>query len=322
MWRWPEPAAPAAAPAPASGTAIRLAELLTLRHQAARLVLPGHRRTTSPLAGPFRSAFRGRGMEFEEVREYQPGDDIRNMDWRVTARTGRPHTKLFREERERPVYLLVDLNPAMAFGTRVSFKSVAAARAAALLGWAAVRSGDRVGGLVLAAGGHQEIRPGRGHRGLLPLLRTLESLQPHPGAAAPPTPLADGLDRLRRVARPGSLILIVSDFTTFDQQARRHLALLAAHNGLLPLLIHDPLEADPPPAGRRAYSDGHRTLTLDLGQGPLATAYRAAFARRRDELTVFCHGRGVLPLLLSTAEDPLTVLANALAPGHASGRGP
>ena len=121
--------------------------------------------------GGYVSPYRGRGMEFEEVRAYQPGDDIRNMDWRVTARTGRPHTKLFREERERPVLFLVDLGPSMAFGTRVAFKSVVAARAAALLAWAARDNGDRIGGIVFAGKRHRELRPAARERGMLPFSR-------------------------------------------------------------------------------------------------------------------------------------------------------
>ena len=128
-----------------SGVRIGIRELIALREQAARLDLSPRGRVLATRIGGHLSRFRGRGMEFDESRVYQPGDDPRNMDWRVTARVGIPHVKLFREERERPVWLLVDQGAAMRFGTRVAFKSVIAAQAAALLGWAAVDRADRAG---------------------------------------------------------------------------------------------------------------------------------------------------------------------------------
>jgi uncharacterized protein (DUF58 family) len=129
-----------------------------------RIQIHTSRVTSEALAGTYHSAFRGRGVEFEEVRPYVVGDDVRTIDWRVSARTGRAHTRLFRAERERPVYLLLDQRHSMFFGTRGSMKSVQAAHAAALLAWAALAGGDRVGGLVLGSAGRQESRPRRSRR--------------------------------------------------------------------------------------------------------------------------------------------------------------
>src|ERR1700735_1742889 len=125
-----------------------LDELLAMRAPARALRLSGQRPAQALLLGSHRSAHHGRGLEIEEVRPYVAGDDPRHIDWRVTARRGRPHTKLFREERERPVWLLVDLGPAMFFGSQLQLKSMAAVRAAALLAWAAALGGDRVGAVV------------------------------------------------------------------------------------------------------------------------------------------------------------------------------
>ena len=122
------------------GTTLTLNQLIRLRASARGLELGARRRTLSAQAGGYLSVYHGRGMEFDEVRTYQVGDDARTIDWRVTARRGRPHTKLFREERERPVMLLVDLHPGMYFGSRVQYKSVLAGRLSALMGWAAVRA--------------------------------------------------------------------------------------------------------------------------------------------------------------------------------------
>lgn len=162
------------------GTEVDLPALIALRQEAKHLDIAPRGKVLATRSGGHLSRFRGRGMEFDESRIYQPGDDPRNMDWRVTARTTRPHVKLFREERERPVWLLVDMGPAMRFGTRVAFKSVIAARAAALLAWAAADRGDRVGGLVFDESRHFERRPAARTRGLLPLLNALSDLSKPP----------------------------------------------------------------------------------------------------------------------------------------------
>jgi uncharacterized protein (DUF58 family) len=130
---------------PPQGDGIHLsaAELIALRPRCHALRLPMRQPAASALAGAYRSRFRGRGVDFVESRNYQPGDDIRNMDWRVTARTGRPHTKVFQEERERPVLIVLDASPSLFFGTRKMLKSVAAGKLAAAVAWAAVRRGDR-----------------------------------------------------------------------------------------------------------------------------------------------------------------------------------
>ncbi|MFP4076828.1 MAG: DUF58 domain-containing protein, partial [Halochromatium sp.] len=146
----------------------RLDDLLELRHQAHALGVSSHHLVNSTFAGLYASVFRGAGVNFEEVREYREGDDIRYMDWKVTARVDAPHLKIFREERERSVVLCVDRGPHMSFGTRGTFKSVQAARAAALIGWAASRLQDRVGGIAFGdpAQGLQHFRPARGRRAL------------------------------------------------------------------------------------------------------------------------------------------------------------
>ncbi|HEY6130551.1 MAG TPA: DUF58 domain-containing protein, partial [Halioglobus sp.] len=147
--------------APAHGAYVQLNELIALRFPAQQIKLGRRKRALNSLAGPIKSNFRGRGIDFEEVRSYQPGDDIRTIDWRVTARTGSAHTKLFREERERPVMVVIDQRGSMFFGSTHCFKSVLAAQLASLLAWSALHGGDRVGGLVFNDEGHQEIRPRR-----------------------------------------------------------------------------------------------------------------------------------------------------------------
>ena len=172
---------------PARGAYSDLADLIALRFPARQLKLTRRNRALNALAGPNKSNFRGRGIDFEEVRNYQAGDDIRTIDWRVTARTGAAHTKLFREERERPVLVVVDQRNGMFFGSRHCFKSVLAAQLASLVAWSALDSGDRVGGLVFNGREHRDIRPRRSRRTALALLSQVVDYNcalPHARAAA------------------------------------------------------------------------------------------------------------------------------------------
>jgi uncharacterized protein (DUF58 family) len=193
------------------GITVSLAELIGLREEALRLDIAPRGKILATRSGGHLSRFRGRGMEFDESRLYVPGDDPRNMDWRVTARTGKAHVKRYREERERPVWLLVDLGPSMRFGTRTAFKSVIAARAAALLAWAASEQGDRTGGLIFDETRHFEHRPAPRTRGLLPLLNAL-SQQPLPGEDGGHAEFTTAALQLARLVRPGSLAFLLSDF--------------------------------------------------------------------------------------------------------------
>ncbi|MCB1825608.1 MAG: DUF58 domain-containing protein [Candidatus Competibacteraceae bacterium] len=314
------PAPPA--PSEARGLAVSIEELLRLRGQATGLGFSPQRRVLSTQAGGYVSPYRGRGMEFEEVRAYQPGDDIRNMDWRVTARTGRPHTKLFREERERPVLFLVDLGPSMAFGTRVAFKSVVAARAAALLAWAARDNGDRIGGIVFAGQRHRELRPAARERGMLPFLRALVTMQ-SAGVASTVTPAvtrnghwAEALHRLASAVRPGSLVFLLSDFRDLPHQAEQSFARLAAHNDVVSILVFDPVEADAPPSDRYPLSDGQRFAVLDSGDPTVADAYRNRFASHREAVRALCHRHGSHFLTLATNQPVPETLRRGLIVHH------
>ena len=311
--RQPAPTQPhGVAPAEDGVVRIGLPALIALHHDARSLRLtPGAIR--SPVSGSYRSAFRGRGMEFDEVRPYMQGDDARTLDWRVTARTGRPHTKLYREERERAVLLALDLRPAMLFATRGAFKAVRAAQAAALLGWAALDQGDRLGALVFSASAHIELRPRRGKAAWLHLLNRIathpawEAGQPSSGAPLNPTLL-----RLRRVAQPGSLIIVLSDFAQLDAAASAQLAELARHNELLLVDIHDPLEAELPPPGQYRVSDGERYLTLLTDDSALRARYCGLYAEQQAALQQLCRRYGMHYLALGTAESPLGALQRGL----------
>lgn len=303
-----------------TGVRADLKTLIGLRGQARRLDLAPRGRVLATRSGGHLSRFRGRGMEFDESRVYQPGDDPRNMDWRVTARAGRPHVKLFREERERPVWLLVDQGPSMRFGTRVAFKSVIAAQAAALLGWSAADRGDRVGGLVFDERTHLERRPAARGAGLLPLLSRLAEA----GGSAQGGYLgvAAAAEYLARLVRPGSLVAVISDFMDLREDRSHWLVQMGAASEVLLVLVHDPIESEVPPPGRYPVVAGARRGILDLTDAGLRDAYRRQFSQRLDLLTRLALRHHLHLLTLSTLDAVGPALALGLgAPAPARAKG-
>ena len=279
------PPAGARTPRP-TGARPELDALLRLRAHAHLFDLRAGRRAPDPLSGARPSRYRARGMEYAESRAYLPGDEIRNMDWRVTARTGRPHTKLFQEERERPVMLAVDFGPSMFFGTRLAFKSVVAAHAAALVAWVALRHGDHVGAVITAPDREVEIRAAGGRRGVLRVLRALHAhseLPEAPGRGGAGR-LVELLTRARRVSRSGSLVVVLSDFYGLDEHAEAALALLRSRCDLVGGQVVDPLERSAPPPGRYAVSDGQSTAVLDSTSRTFREAHRQRFDARAERV--------------------------------------
>lgn len=299
---------PLAASRPPSASVVRptLAELMALSQPAGglRLVRPTARALRS---GQYLTRFKGRGMEFDETRLYTPGDDVRNLDWRVTARTGKAHTKLFREERERPVFLSVDYRPAMFFGTRGMFKSAMAARLAALIAWSAERHDDRIGGQIFTGGHSLELRPEHGHGAVLRLLMALvDQAQPVVDGRPPDSVLEEALSHLPRHARPGSLVFVFSDFRQFNAAGEAALSRLSRHCDTVLVMIHDPLEQRLPP-GRHRYGDGVRELVVDADRSVLAE-YARRFQDRHDRVQTLARRHGMRFVTCATTESPLAVL--------------
>lgn len=268
----------------ADGVIAELNELIQMRRYAQSVCYPPEGK--APRAGNHLSKLRGRGMDFSEVRNYQAGDEIRHMEWRVTARTGRPHVKIYQEERERPVVILVDFNPSMIFGTRIAFKSVVAARLAALLAWTVVKQGDRVGGVFFSATEHSEFTPRGRESGVLPILASLSRYtdQNEQDREAPPRALSDALVRIRRVIRPGSILVLISDFYSMDAECEKHLSRLRSHNDLLAYHVCDKIELAPPKPQQYAITDGRRELLLDTRSPSIAAAYEAYCHQRVEQL--------------------------------------
>ncbi|MCM2319384.1 MAG: DUF58 domain-containing protein [Pseudomonas sp.] len=303
------------------GVMVSLAELLDMRHRLSEVQLFSSALRRSPLIGLHHSKLRGRGVDFDQVRVYQAGDDVRNIDWRVTARTQEPHTKLFHEERERPVFLLVEQSSRLFFGSGLCFKSVLAAQTAALFGWAALAHNDRIGGLVFDDSHCTEVRPRRSKQSLLQLLGRL--VKANQALAAPDaTEVAgDGLGlalrRAREVLRPGSLVLVICDERTLLDSGEQQCALLARHCDLILLPLSDPLDHALPAAGLLRFADAHARLELDTGDAELRQTWRERGEARRQRWQRMAQKLGVLLLPLSTQRDLIEQLREHTLPQHA-----
>ncbi len=257
-------------------------------------------------SGGYASRFKGRGMEFDEVRQYQAGDDVRTIDWRVTARTNKAHSKVFHEERERPVFISVDMRAAMQFATQGVFKSVQAANIAALIAWAAQANGDKVGGQVFAQHGCQELKPAAGRASVLHFLNAL--VQPAL-VEAKEISLDDVLQRLSQHARPGSLVYIVSDFRGLNDNVERQLAKLARHCELVLLQVFDPIERTLPAKGRYRFSHGEKSTVVDMQDEQQVAGYLQHFIEREARLKKLCATWRLSLKQCSTTDDPFTVLS-------------
>lgn len=296
---------------------VTLDELINLRMQARHLSLHSKHPAMHVMSGNHVSHFKGRGMDYMESRIYQAGDDIRNMDWRVTARTGQPHIKLFQEERQRPVMIMLDYNPGMFFASQGRFKSVVASQAAALLAWSALNNGDRVGGLIINHG-HTEIADQVGKKGILALLHAIEKhSNPHEylqaQLSAPSQPgnserFSEGLQRLVRMSRPGSLVFVFSDFYQLDHASMKQLSLLKQHCDCVLVRLSDPLETTPPPANRYVVTNGKHQAIINTANQQQAEHYQHWFGSHQQQLREVARKLAMPLIELSTTQAPLDTL--------------
>lgn len=300
-----------------AGVHVSLAELAALEHRSLTGAAPPRRLLESLLTGRHASRMRGRGLDFIELRHYLPGDDVRAIDWRVTARSGRPHVRVYTEERDRPVVLLVDQRQNMFFATRRAMKSVVAAEAAALLGWTMRRGGDRVGALVIGDSDLASFTPHRSRAGWLRVLgeiaRRNQALSADETDTTAPGMLDQALAQLLRVLNPGQCILLLSDFHGAGEPTHDLIAQLARRHQLLAMPIRDPGAGLWPERGRYVVSNGPLQLALTGGDAAErqrcaeeGVAHRRRVQRWREELAV-------PSLPLSTSEDVAAQLRRALA---------
>ncbi len=276
------------------GASLSLGQLLDQRHVAKALELHQQSKSRLGMSGSHLSKAKGRGVDFEEHRAYQAGDDIRSIDWRVTARTGRPFTKIFREERERPVIIGIDQSHHMYFGSKVSFKSVVAAEVAAILCWMTVDNGDRVGGVVYSDNQSELVKPRRGKRSALHFLSLLadynyQLLEQHkPNKEQTDnnshSSLRDSLKHIYQIARPGSTIYLISDFSEMDEVCLQYIQQLSLHNNLSCIFIYDSLEAELPRPGLYSITNGDELDTIDTYSASVRASYQSAFTTKFKQL--------------------------------------
>lgn len=285
-------------------TELDLQQLIVMQQKAKEIAVR-HKYIRSSLSGNHISRLRGRGMEFDEVRVYQAGDEVSSIDWKVTARKGTTHTKIFREERERPVFLCLDYRKAMFFATQGMLKSVLATQAAALLAWHGVAHGDRLGGLLFSDTEHREIKPARGRKGVLTFLHACVHAKVWTSdcsEVAVQSSLQDMTARLRHVSKPGSLIYILSDFRGLDDVSVCNIAQLARHNDVVLLSITDVIEQSFPTSGAYPVFDGQAHFTC-YANDDLQRHMQQHFQQRMAILHGLQMKHGVQHIALNTTDD-------------------
>jgi len=291
---------------------VDLDELISFRHRKLKSRTPP-RSKTRMAGGHRKSRMRGRGMDFAEVRLYQAGDDVRTIDWRVSARKAKTHTKVFEEERERPTLILCDQTQSMFFGSVSRLKSVAAAEACAVLAWHALNLGNRVGGIVLENDSISAVRPRRSTRTLVRYLGLIsnanQKLHRNSLANNSEAHFTNALIQLKKTAHNGHQIFIVSDFKTPIELWKPHVLALKRHNDVALILVSDPLESRLPPSNLYAITDGVSRSYLDTSDKNLRSRYTNRFRIFEETLESFCLGYGMHFTKLSTSESAEDSLA-------------
>ncbi|MGC4075031.1 MAG: DUF58 domain-containing protein [Nibricoccus sp.] len=290
-----------------SGVYVTLETLTALQHGAHGYSLLPRQPVHSLLAGRHASRLRGRGLNFEEIRRYLPGDDIRQIDWKVTARTRRTHSRVFTEERERSALLIVDQRHSMFFGSVRNMKSVTAAEAAALAAWRVLRQQDRVGALVFNDSKIDVIRPQRSRSAVMRILRAIvdqnRALSNASTVAPNPEMFTEVLRRCDRLAKHDTLVCVISDGFGRDAESQRLLTHIARHNDVLFAFVFDPLEARLPDAGPLVFGNGVQQLEVDTSSRDFRERFAQSFERTRAEGRRFLLQRETPVLALSTESE-------------------
>ena len=307
-----------------TGVYVDLDELIALEHGARKTSFLSRQPVRSMLSGRYASRMRGRGLNFEEIRDYRAGDDVRSIDWKVTARLQSPHVRVFNEERDRQGIVVVDQRIAMFFGSRLAMKSVVAAQAAAIGAWRILRAGDRIGAVVFNDSDVAVVRPRRSRRTVLRLLEIVVAQNRRLGAgrgiAANPPTLNRALDQVRRLAPHDATIVITSDFDGADDETRRAIGAMALHNDVVALLVHDPLQSELPPAGSMTITDGELRVQLDVGSATVRRHILEMSQKRLRDVFTWTRDFGVPVLPLSTAEDTSHQISHLLGQRPPPGR--
>ena len=297
---------------------VTLGHLRSLEGRARTLTFLPRQPARSVLNGRHASRLRGRGLNFEELRGYLPGDDVRSIDWKVTARTGEPHVRVMTEERDRPALIVVDQRMSMFFGSKLNMKSVTAAEAAALAAFRILDQGDRVGGIVFGDERLAEIRPQRSRVALdrfLTALADANSLLRADAPVADPMPLTRVLRAVARIAARNHLIIVLSDFDMLDDETDRLVSGLARRNDLVLGLISDPFAEEMPEGLRLVVSDGELQAEVDTGDRTTHRNLRDMARGRLAEILDWQRRLGVPVLPLTAAEATLPQMRRLMGLG-------
>jgi uncharacterized protein (DUF58 family) len=284
-----------------------LGTLVNLQFKAKGFSFRSRQPVHSLLSGRRASRIRGRGLDFEEMRAYLPGDDSRTIDWRATARLGEPHIRVFTEERDRPAILAVDQRINMFFGSRRSTKSVTAAEGSALSAWRVFQQGDRIGAVVFDDESVTEIAPHRSRRNVMRILEaTLDKnrkLSASSSSVSSPAMLNRVLERLSRIAAHDHLIAVFSDFNGADSETRRHLLQLSTHNDVVLVLVLDPIAREIPVEEAIVASNGELQVELHFGEQHVRRKLQDASSERVAAILNWQKELGIPVLVLRTSED-------------------
>lgn len=303
-----------------SGPYCRLDELIRLQLNVRNFALRKNKNANALQAGDHQSRIRGRGINFEEVRHYQPGDDVRNIDWRVTARTQKTHTKVFSEEKEQPVFIIVDQRLSLFFGSRICYKSVMAAQLASMIAWATLQNNDRVGGLVFNDDKQTEIKPRKHRNAVLKLLKSIEDYN-NVLSIKNNTPVSeDGLNNAlllcSKAAKSGARIFILSDFYGVDEQTEKCIRQLARHHQITSCLVYDHFETTLPEQDGVHISDGLTTLSLSVNDQKRRQKYQEIWRTKVNFLEEIHRKNALCFIKAECADDPYKILTRFAIDGR------
>ncbi|MET4068748.1 uncharacterized protein (DUF58 family) [Bradyrhizobium sp. S3.2.6] len=298
------------------GVYVSLDDLIALEYRGRKVSFLPRQPVHSLLSGRFASRMRGRGLNFEEIRDYRAGDDVRSIDWKVTARLQKPHIRVFNEERDRQTILVVDQRLSMFFGSRLAMKSVTAAQAAAIGAWRVLGVGDRIGAIIFGDRDLVEVNPRRSRANVLQIFSAIvaqnQALGVGRGLVSAPAMLNTALEHALRRALHDTVVVIISDFDGADDATRKKIGAMALHNDVVALLVHDPLQSDLPPSASMTVTDGELQIRLDVGRDSVRKNISQATEERLKRVFAWTHELGIPVLPLNAAEDTAMQLRRLL----------
>lgn len=301
------------------GVYVQLDELAKLQHKASGFSFLPKQPIHGVLSGRHASKLRGRGLNFEELRNYLPGDDTRHIDWKVTARMRTPYVRVYTEEKDRTVWLLVDQRVSMFFGSTKRMKSVVAAEVAALSAWRVLSVGDRVGALVFNDSDISVIPPHRSRQRVMQILKQVvdknQALSVGSGPKPDPGKLNQALKQVSLMARHDCLVCLITDGDGLNSETRQHITRLAEHNDVLTAFIYDPLEKDMPAAGRLRFAGDEDQLEADTSNRKLRRSFQNEFEKKLEWMQSASR-RFSIPLLPLHTASPVSEQIRAVLGHH------